>query len=411
MSRQIRTLLILAVAAVLLFGGYFLLRSRETGSAEDMQETPLYEVESLARIDVTRGGETLRFEKGAGGWTYPADPLFPLNAAYLRDMENQLKRMTALHVFSEENPDFGLEEPDCLIRALTPDGQEIRCALGAINDTSNIVYARVDDRLCALDDGFARCFRHSLNEMARKDLVPRLQAFQTTAVHLENENGSIAIRQEDAWQLPEGQKADEERVRAILAAVSGTVLGELAVCHPTDGDLGYYGLSEPSCSVFIENTEGDFRIATGHCERDGGRYAYLPQWDSVYAVEAWDASLDGLREEELRDRTLFSVEYKELTRITFQAAGETEKEITDPDARWELYYMLKNMRAESFAERPAETEYKLTLETGGGPITLSWGAYDENFACVSLDDGRNMLVNRREMGAVATLLAGSNGQE
>ena len=403
--KKTTTLIVLAAAAAVMIGGFFIIRSRlEDGNGEE--ETRLFQAEEMTRIDVEYKGETLRFEKEADQWTYPEDRAYPLNAAYVRDMENRLKDLTAPHTFSEENPDFGLEDPACVIDAESADGEKVRCELGKVNDTSDIVYARVNGQVCALDDGVAQCFLHTLREMARKDLVPALQAFETGAIDLENRHDRFSIsRQNGTWTLSDGRAADEESIKKLISDVSGTVLGDLTVYHPTEEDFLFYGLAEPLYSVSVENDRTDLELSIGQCERDGALYAYLPQWDCLYAVEQAAAELADSEEEDFRNRRLFTAEYADVKAITYQDEGEgQEKEITDSDTRWEIYYLLRNMRAEGFTEEAAEPEFRLTLDMEEEQVTLTWGVYDENFYCVSLQDGSHMLISKKDITSVYELL-------
>ena len=62
------------------------------------------------------------------------------------------------------------------------------------------------------------------------------------------------------------------------------------------------------------------------------------------------------------------------------------------------------MRAEGFAPEAADPEFYMTLDTKTEKITLTWGVYDENFYCVSLQDGTNMLISRKEIASVYDLI-------
>ena len=405
--KKITTLIILAAAAAALIGGFFFIRARSE-SGDGAEETLLFQTDALARIEVEYKGEKLRFEKGADQWTYPEDPAFPLNAAYIRDMENRLKNLTAPHIFPDENPDFGLEDPECVIDAEAADGEAVRCELGKINDTSDVVYARINGQVCALDDGVAQCFRHTLREMARKDLIPKLQAFDTRAVTVENQNGGFSLRREETWTLSDGREADEESIKHLIADISGVVLGDLTVYHPTEEDFVFYGLKQPLYAVSVENDQTDLELSVGQCERDGALYAYLPEWDCLYAAEQAASEPADMTEEDLRSRKLFTAEYADLKTITYwDGEEEQEKEITDSDTRWEVFYLLRNMRAEGFAPEAAEPEFYMTLDMKTEKVTLTWGVYDENFYCVSLQDGTNMLISRKEIASVYDLTSAS----
>ena len=403
--KKMTTLIVLAIVAAALIGGFFFIRSRSEGQNGE-EEALLFQAEALARIEVEYKGETLRFEKEDGMWTYPEDRAFPLNAAYVRDMENRLKELTAPHTFSEENPDFGLEEPACVIDAESAEGETVRCELGRVNDTSDVVYARVNGQVCALDDGVAKCFLHTLREMARKDLIPALQAFDTRSVTVENRHGAFTVRRDgEEWVLSDGREADEESVKQLIAAVSDTSLGDLTVYHPTEEDLLFYGLEEPLYAVSVENDRTDLELSVGECERDGALYVYLPQWDCLNGTEKTAGEPAGMTEEDLRNRKLFSAAYADVKTITYRNEGEEEDtEIAGSDTRWEVYYLLRNMRAEGTAEEAAEPEFYLTLVTEAGTIPLSWGIYDENFYSVGLPDGDPVLVSKKDIASVYELL-------
>ena len=399
-----RTLLLLAILAVALMASYGILRVVMTKDNTE-QETLLFEAEAITRIDLTYRGETMRFQKGTDGWTCSGAENFPLNPAYLRDMENQLLHLTTSHTFSEADPGFGLEDPRCLVAAESSDGNRIDLALGEDNPTANVVYAAADGKICALDDGVSKCFCHTLEEMARKDLIPTLQAYAMTELEIQNEMGTIRILRGDDLTLADGSRADEGVLKETLQAISDIELNELVIFQPTETDMAEFGLADPRVTVTVNEGGEVLTLRSGICERNGGHYIYLEKEDCIFSAGEADGKLAELTEEDFRDRQVVDVPYEEVAEIRYAFKGQEEKTVEDADTAWEVYYILSRMRAEGYTEEAVETECEIVIrKADGSEIRIPWGVIDENFYGVKAEGDIWMRISKNEIKDIYTKL-------
>ena len=403
--KKLRGLLLLAGIAVLLIGSYLFLRARANGQQESAA-VELFTATAMQRIDLTYRGEEMHFEKTNGAWACADMAQYPLNTAYLRDMEKQLCTLVAQHRFTKEEAGFGLDAPTCIVQAIADDGREIALRLGNENPTANVVYAAFDDGIYALDDAVIHCFSHTLKEMAAKNIIPKLQAFQTQALTLQNENGEIILtRAGDALQFADGRTADAATVEALHAALSSLQLQTLVAFQPTDADRESYGLAAPRIACRVDGKDKGLDVTLGVSERNGQWYAYIAAADAIYEIDTPPDLLVTLTGEMLLDRQLIATPYEDIAKISFEAGGAAAQAIDDADTAWALYYALSRMRAEGFYETAPAAECTIIIEeTSGATQRIALAPVDENFYAADVAGVSVFRVGKREVHALYTLL-------
>ena len=425
MKKRIRTLIFIGAAAVLMIAGYFIYKAA-SAPVKEAGEMVLFEATGIAEISYEYEGETLSFVKEDGAWVYQPDKGYPLNAAYLRDMENALLSVTAAQKLEGGSPEeFGLADPSCVITAVAEDGKEFRCELGSDNDTVNIVYARVDGGVYAISDDFSRMFRHTLLEMASKDKLLGAEASEVTAFSLENGNGAFSLKQYPdgvpgaysknlTWAFSDGAYGDSEEMKKLVRTVADMQPAKCVSYKPDDSAFELYGLKEPACTVNIEYNGGALTVLIGRKDEDGRYAVSLPDKNVVYAVdsEAPDALL-GYRQQDCLNRYVFLLDYSEIASVKVESGTVSQIiDFADRDAAWDFYYALSNMRAEGFADEALsdDGDIVLTVNMGdtGTVYTLRFARYDENFYSVSFMDDNIKLVNKRDVQRFVTLAQGLN---
>jgi len=425
MKKRIRTLGFIGAAAVLMIAGYFIYKA-VSAPLKEAEQMVLFEAAGIAEISYEYEGEILSFVKEGGVWAYGPDKGYPLNTAYLRDMENSLLSVAAAEKLEDGSPEeFGLANPSCVITAVAEDGKEFRCELGSVNDTVNIVYARVDGGVYAISDSFSKVFRHSLLEMASKDKLLDAEAYEVTAFSLQNGNGAFSLTQYPGgapggysknltWAFSDGAYGDSEEMKKLIRAVADMQPAECVSYKSDDRGLEIYGLKEPACTINIEYNGDAISVLIGRKSEDGQYAVCLPDKNVVYDVDpkAPDALL-GYRQQDCLNRYVFLLNYSEIASVKVESGAVSQVvDFADRDGAWDFYYALSNMRAEGFAEEALsdDGEVVLTVNTGDTDTvyTLRFAQYDENFYSVSFMDDNIKLVNKRDVQRLLSLVQGLN---
>ena len=168
-KRKLLRLLLLAGAAVLLLAAY-LIWSALSSRPKDAGETVLFQANDIVEIQSSFAGEEQVFTKERGVWVLKSDAAFPLNTAYIGDMEEALSNLVATgKLESEDLSEYGLVVPAFEITAITASGSEFTCAVGNENNTADVVYLRTGGSVYTVDIGFSRRFCHTLLEMVEKN--------------------------------------------------------------------------------------------------------------------------------------------------------------------------------------------------------------------------------------------------
>jgi hypothetical protein len=417
--KKLLPLVITAGAAVLMIAGY-LVYSAVSGGDKEPAKTELFSAESIQQIDYSYKGEQLAFVKKEGVWAYAADGNFPLNTAYLRDMEQALTSVTATQeIKAGDEADYGLEAPVCIIKAAGTDGSVFECEVGDDNDTANVVYVRTGGRIYTLDISFSKVFRHLLAEMAKRQELLDIGASQARTFSLENEKGSFKLLQYPdgntgafkklTWAYEDGSPADAEIAKELVSAVAGMRAQECVSYKPDAATLESYGLAKPTVTVGVTYEGGELTAQIGNKNADGLYYVWLPESKLVYTFEASVPEL--LMDTVSRDcvnRQVFPVEYSELKYAEVKAGGATVRlNFEDYGKAWDFYYALSSMRAEGIADKNAsgEADVVVTAYTADQNTThvIAFKKYNDDFYSTDFL-GYVQLVNKRDVEDLLNIL-------
>lgn len=424
MKKRIKTLVFITAAAVLMIAAYVIYKAA-TVPPERAGGILLFEASGIQSISYEYEGEVLAFVKQDGVWVYERDREYPLNTAYLRDMENALLTVTATQRLEEGSAEeYGLADPSCVITAVADDGNQFRCELGNDNDTANIVYARISGGIYALGDGFSKRFRHSLLDMAMKGKLLDIEASGVTTFSLENGNGGFSLTQYPdgvpggwskalTWVFSDGSYGDTELMKQLIRTVAEMRPASCVSYKPDENDIEAFGLKEPACTISIGYKSGRLTIQIGRKNEDGLYAVWLPDTKLVYAMEPQiPEALLQYRQQDFLNRYVFLLQYAEIASIQVDSGAVSKSiDFADENTAWDFYYALSAMRAEGFADEaePDTGGVVLTVSMKETNVvhTLSFAAYNEDFYSVRFMDDNIRLVNRRDVERLLSL-AGSN---
>ena len=418
-KRKLLRLLLLAGAAVLLLAAYLIwsalsIRPKDTG------ETVLFQANDIVEIQSSYAGEEQVFQKEQGVWVLKIDAAFPLNTAYIGDIEEALSNLVATgKLESEDLAEYGLAVPSFEISAKTASGSEFTCAVGNENNTADIVYLRTGGSVYTVDIGFSKRFSHTLLEMVEKQPLLDLQPSDVTEITLENGNGSWSIRRDPTaipkgyanieWMRDDGAAADSEQARTLIQAVAGMRAEETIAYRPDEATLSQAGLDQPAARIAIHTEATDWTAQIGGNTADGLTYVWLPGAKLLATfAPAVPEEILSLTPQDSLNRQVFPVEFDTLTYADVESGGASKRvDFSKEGYAWDFYYALYTMRAEQLTEtQPAgNADVTITVHTTDPNETyvLSFRKYNEDFYSVSVLDSVQ-LVNKRDVEGLLKML-------
>ena len=357
-KRKLLRLLLLAGAAALLIAAY-LVWSALSSRAKDTGETVLFQAGNIVEIQSSYAGEEQVFIKEQGVWVLKSDAAFPLNTAYIGDMEEALSNVVATSKLeSEDLTEYGLAVPAFEITAKTASGDEFACAVGNENNTADVVYLRTGGNVYTVDIGFSRRFCHTLLEMVEKQPLLNLQPSDVTEITLENGNGNWSLKRDQAaipkgygklsWVRNDGAAADAEQAKALISAVAGMRAEETIAYQPDEATLSQYGFDQPLASIGIHYGETSWTAQIGNNTNSGLTYVWLPETKLIATFQSTvPEEILSLTPQDSLNRQVFPVEFDALTYADVEVDGTSKRvDFSQEASAWDFYYALSTMRAE-----------------------------------------------------------------
>lgn len=418
-KRKLLRLLLLAGAAVLLLAAY-LIWSALSSRPKDAGETVLFQANDIVEIQSSYAGEEQVFTKEQGVWGLKSDAAFPLNTAYIGDMEEALSNLVATGKLESDNlAEYGLAVPSFEVSAKTASGNTFSCSVGNENNTADVVYLRTDGGIYTVDVGFSRRFSHTLLEMVEKQPLLNLQPSDVTEITLENGNGTWSIKRDPVaipkgyanleWIRNDGAAADSEQAKALIQAVAGMRAEETVAYQPDEATLAQAGFDHPAATITIRTEETDWTAQIGGTTADGLIYVWLPGAKLLATfAPAVPEELLNLTPQDSLNRQVFPVAFDELTFADVEFGGTSQRvDFSKEGSAWDFYYALSTMRAEQLTEaQPAgNADVTITVHTidPNETYVLSFQKYNEDFYSVRVLDSIQ-LVNKRDVEQLLKLL-------
>ena len=137
MTKQTKTLAVLAAALVVCGGAYAALRVWNGQQAQIDDTVYVTQLSDLTALSLTNGQGELSFTKAEDAWQYDGDGAFPADQEAVEDLAEQIGSLAAIRVIDDpENLSaYGLDEPALQASVTAGDGTAATLLLGDVSDS------------------------------------------------------------------------------------------------------------------------------------------------------------------------------------------------------------------------------------------------------------------------------------
>lgn len=137
MTKQTKTLTVLAAALVVCGGAYAALRVWNDRQAQVDDTVYVTQLSDLTGLSLTNGQGELSFTKAEDAWQYDGDDAFPADQEAVEDLAEQIGSLAAIRVINdpEDLPAYGLDEPALQATVTAGDGTAVTLLLGDVSDS------------------------------------------------------------------------------------------------------------------------------------------------------------------------------------------------------------------------------------------------------------------------------------
>lgn len=350
MTKQTKTLTVLAAALVVCGGAYAALRVWNDRQAQIDDTVYVTQLSDLTGLSLTNGQGELSFTKAEDAWQYDGDDAFPADQEAVEDLAEQIGSLAAIRVIDdpEDLSAYGLDEPALQASVTAGDGTAVTLLLGDVSDSycyakrtdSDTVYTVSTDlpenleSLELLDlaaiPGFPDLGTDTISSLTWESGGTTLTLTKTETETAGTENGdssadasSSSEETEPAWDVNgTAIPSDNSAFTSLMAQISSLAFD---ACYDYKGEadtLAACGLDTPVGVLTVTYGEGEtLTLTIGALDGAGDSYyAQLSGDPGVYLLSA--DSVDAL----------ISLSAQELTAAEEEAASDASSDSSSSSA-------------------------------------------------------------------------------
>lgn len=353
MTKQTKTLTVLAAALVVCGGAYAALRVWNDRQAQIDDTVYVTQLSDFTGLTLTNSAGTLSFTKDDDAWQYDGDDAFPADQEAVENLAEQVGSLAAIRVINdpEDLSAYGLDEPALQATVTAGDGTAVTLLLGDVSDSycyakrtdSDTVYTVSTDLpenleslelldLAAIPD-FPDLGTDTISSLTWESGGTTLTLTKTETETAGTENGDSsadassssesAEEAEPAWDVNgTAIPSDNSAFTSLMAQISSLAFD---ACYDYKGEadtLAECGLDTPVGVLTVTYGEGEtLTLTIGALDGTGDSYyAQLSGDPAVYLLSA--DSVD----------TLVSLSAQELTAAEDETASDASSDSSSSSA-------------------------------------------------------------------------------
>ncbi|MGE5412643.1 MAG: DUF4340 domain-containing protein [Syntrophomonadaceae bacterium] len=342
-----KKLLALSAVVVVLFGFIFFFERKMPTTEERARKGDLYwdiPQDSVQKIEIVRGAETLEFQRAGTGWKMVRPEKYPADAfavgSVLTDLA-AMRRAGGEDAAEGKSADYGLEKPAASATLVWSDPSDPKTLksrtveFGAAVPGTDVVAARVTgtQKILFVPSSVVTGLKKSTDDFESRELFGALAADATKLEILRGRGKLVFVRKDHAWWLsePVSDLAEGSEVDRFVGTLSGLRAKDFV--HGTQ-DLAAIGLNPPLYRVSLTGapktppTSVDFGAT-----RTDGNTVYALREGQVLTVDRDIADELSKEAEAFRSRTLLGFNRADVVSIE-AAFPKASYLLTQKDGGW-----------------------------------------------------------------------------
>lgn len=238
MKKQKIQLLVLLAVCVLCVGGYFLIRSHDF---ETKEELPEVSVTDFNKDDVTEltvsGDNALKLVKGDDGvWTEASIPEEPIQQESVNMLLSEIDNITTSETVIESPEDlsqYGLDEPFRTITATLSDGTAVTIHAGAKSDLLSKYYVKTEgsETVYMVDSYIVEDFAKTPQELIEEETTETESETETATETESTSETETAAEAESVTEAAETESVTETITEATESAAETETVTETESVH------------------------------------------------------------------------------------------------------------------------------------------------------------------------------------
>ena len=311
MTKQTKTLTVLAAALVVCGGAYAALRVWNDRQAQIDDTVYVTQLSDLTALSLTNGQGELSFTKVEDAWQYDGDDAFPADQEAVEDLAEQIGSLAAIRVIDdpEDLSAYGLDEPALQASVTAGDGTAVTLLLGDVSDSYCYAKRTDSDTVYTVSTDLPE----NLESLELLDLaaIPDFPDLGTDTIS----SSESAEETEPAWDVNgTAIPSDNSAFTSLMAQISSLAFD---ACYDYKGEadtLAECGLDTPVGVLTVTYGEGEtLTLTIGALDGTGDSYyaqlsgdpgVYLLSADSVDALISLSAQeLTAAEDDEAEDET------------------------------------------------------------------------------------------------------------
>jgi uncharacterized protein DUF4340 len=351
-------------------------------------------------LEVVTPEATLAVEQAGGKWTLTKPRSLPADAEFIGEFLDKLGGARVKEFVAEAPPSlapYGLDRPT---RLSVQTGKDKDLAtrvlnIGRVDADKKGVYAMRpgEPSVLLIPDDVWQALPKNVAVLRNKAIV-EYDRDKVDRIDIQSAKGSVSLaRESDKWKIvaPEALPADQVEVGALLSSVR-ELRAQGFLTDDASGVPRYLAKPDVRITLTQKDTPATTVLLSLSPEKRGGQpsaYAAVAERGPVVLVDAKALTSLGRSATELRDRTVVSVEPRDVKRVRIKAGGQSVLLERSGDTDWrmveptkapaktarvdDILYMLRGLRWKEIAAPTADDPARWGLDNPTMEVTLYKG--------------------------------------
>lgn len=287
MKKDTKIIILLAILLVCVVAfkltGYYNDKKEETTSVDFVDINR----EDIVKISWNYAGIDYTIDKETGVWHWTGDEKFPVDEEKADNMAQKIADITATRELEEEDlSEYGLNDSEISIEAVTTDGESYTFKIGNNNDLTNENYVMLqgESKIYMVANTFASAFEKSINDLLKMEEIPKVTNVNKISIVIEGDIIKEYKKSEDGIWTDGTQTLDEQKVTSLADKFLNLSWERCESYNASDEVKSEKGFDNPYAKVTVSGEDGEEAVLLLAKDEYGVLYVKLDGSNMIYNV-------------------------------------------------------------------------------------------------------------------------------